>query len=85
MAKQKLPVEKLTSRAKGKPAAPTPVTIVDVPRTSEGKDYEERERKYRAERALEDIERAEKHKRDKSLMKDVKACAADKLRTYKGL
>jgi hypothetical protein len=81
----KLPVEKLKS-SKGKPAAPVPVKIVDGMTTSDGgKDYEERERKYRAERALEDIERAEKHKRDKGLMKDVKQCANEKLKTYKGL
>ncbi len=44
--------------------------------------YEARERKYRAEEALSTIERAEAHKRDKSLMKDVKACAREKKKTY---
>jgi hypothetical protein len=82
----KLPVEKLKV-SKGKPSAPVPVKIVDVPTnsTSSNKDYEARERKYRAEDALRDIERAEKHKSDKGLMKDVKACAAEKIKAYKGL
>jgi hypothetical protein len=43
---------------------------------------EARERKYMAESALRDIERAEGHKRDKSLMKDVKACAREKMKAY---
>jgi hypothetical protein len=81
----KLPVEKLKS-SKGKPAAPVPVKIVDGMTTSDGgKGYEARERKYRAEDALRDIERAEKHRSDKSLMKDVKECAKEKMKAYKGL
>ena len=81
----KLPVEKLKS-SKGKPAAPVPVKIVDGMTTSDGgKGYEDRERKYRAESALRDIERAEEHRRDKGLMKDVKKCATDKMKTYKGI
>lgn len=43
---------------------------------------EARERRYRAEDALRDIERAEKHKSDKDLMKDVKACAREKMKAY---
>jgi predicted metal-dependent hydrolase len=43
---------------------------------------EARERKWRAEEALRDIERAEGHKRDKGLMKDVKACAKEKMKAY---
>lgn len=43
-------------------------------------DMEEKERRYRAEDALRDIERAEKHKMDKALMKDVKKCAKDKMK-----
>ncbi len=45
-------------------------------------EEEAKERKWRAERALEDIERAEKHRGDKSLMKDVKQCAKEKMRAY---
>ena len=72
----KLPVQKLKP-TKGKPAAPTPVTIVDVPTAAKSSD--DRERKWKAEDALRDIERAEGHKRDKALMKDVKACAKEKI------
>lgn len=43
---------------------------------------EARERKWRAEDALRDIERAEGHKSDKDLMKDVKACAKQKMKAY---
>lgn len=76
MAKSKLPVEKLAAKA-------VPVKIVDdTPSTSSNRDYEARERKYRAEEALRDIERAEKHKSDKTLMKDVKACAKEKMKAY---
>ena len=46
------------------------------------KEEEARERKWRAEDALKDIERAEAHKSDKSLMKDVKACAKEKMKAY---
>ena len=40
-------------------------------------------RRYMAEDALRDIERAEKHKRDASLMKDVKAMAKEKMASLK--
>ena len=40
-------------------------------------------RRYIAEDALRDIERAEKHKRDASLMKDVKAMAKEKMASLK--
>ena len=43
--------------------------------------HEAQERKWRAESALQDIERAEKHRSDKSLMKDVKACAKERMKT----
>ena len=77
MAKKSLPVEKLTT------AKAVPVKIInDAPSPASNKDYEARERKYRAEEALRDIERAEKHKSDKSLMKDVKSCAKEKMKAY---
>ena len=44
------------------------------------KEDEAERRKYRAESALHDIERAEKHRSDKALMKDVKACAKEKMK-----
>jgi len=40
-------------------------------------------RRYMAEDALRDIERAEKHKRDAALMKDVKAMAKEKMASLK--
>lgn len=65
---------------------PVPVKIVyDDPKPSADKDYEAREKRYRAEDALRDIERAEKHKRDKALMKDVKAVAKEKIKTMKNI
>lgn len=76
--KAKLPVEKLgASKA-------VPVKIVnDAPR--ETKSDEARERKWRAEHALRDIERAEQHKRDKALMTDVKKLARDKVNSLKNI
>ncbi len=66
----KMPVEKPLAKS-DVPASPT----VNA-------EYDARERRYRAEEALRDIERAEKHKKDKTLMKDVKACAKEKMKTY---
>lgn len=50
--------------------------------TKRSPDDEARERRYRAESALNDIERAEKHRSDKALMKDVKVCAKEKMKAY---
>jgi hypothetical protein len=78
--KSKLPVEKLGT------TKPVPVKIIqDTPSTSSNKDYEARERKYKAEDALRDIERAEQHKRDKALMGDVKKLAQDKVKSLKNI
>ena len=41
------------------------------------------ERKWKAQSALETIERAESHKNDKALMKDVTALAKEKMSTLK--
>lgn len=41
------------------------------------------EMKHKAKYALEDIERAEGHKRDKELMKHVKKAAKDKMNSLK--
>jgi hypothetical protein len=43
------------------------------------KKMEDRERRYRAEDALRDIERAEQHKTNKQLMSDVKTLAREKV------
>lgn len=74
-----LPVEKLgASKA-------VPVKIVsDAPMRSTASD-EARERKWKAEDALRDIERAEQHKRDKALMSDVKKLAQDKVKSLKNI
>lgn len=73
-----LPVEKLGD------SKPVPVKIVnDAPQASTDKSYEARERQYRAEDALRDLERAEKHKRDKALMNDVKKLAREKADSLK--
>ena len=71
MAKSKLPVNKLSVTAKQVAVNPSPAP---------SKDYEAQERRYRVEEACRDIERAEKHKADKSLMKDVKAVAKEKIK-----
>lgn len=47
------------------------------------KSDQDRERRYRAENALSDIERAEKHKSDKNLMSDVKTLAKEKVADLK--
>jgi len=71
----KLPVEKL----KGQKAVPVKI----VSEAAETKSDEGRERKWKAENALRDIERAEQHKRDKSLMADVKKLAKEKVNSLK--
>ncbi len=48
-------------------------------------DMKEQERRYRAEDALRDIERAEKHRKNKELMKDVKKYAREKVKTLKSI
>ena len=46
----------------------------------ESKQWEARERRYKAEDALRTIETAERHKADKGLMKDVKTMAKEKMK-----
>ena len=73
----KLPVQKLKASNK----KPIPVKIVsDAPETSA-----KSERDWRAEDALRDIKRAETHKRDKSLMEEVKKLAQVELKALKDL
>jgi hypothetical protein len=71
-AKNKLPTTSKT---------PIPVRIVhDTVKPSEpSKD----EMKWRAEDAMRDLEKAEKHKRDPELMKHVKAAAKEKMDSLK--
>lgn len=81
-----LPVAKA---AGGKPSqknasGPVPVTIVSGPdMPSSGSTHDKEMRKYRAQDALRDIERAEVHRGDKGLMSDVKKLAADKINCLK--
>lgn len=70
--KNKLPVVSNVSTSNANPIA--------VKRNS---DDEVRERRYRAENALSDIERAKKHESDKGLMKDVKKLAKEKVKALK--
>lgn len=44
------------------------------------KDYEAQERRYKAEEAMRTMERAEEFKKDKSLMKDIKGLAKEKIK-----
>lgn len=75
MAK-KLPVEKLSAKAK----KAVPVKIVnDAPVEASSKE----QRNWKAEDALRDIERAERHKADKTLMADVKKLAQEKAEALK--
>ena len=81
MVKKGLPIAKAEGAKKVKPV---PVKIVHdemMPSTANNKDYEAKEKRYRAEEALRDIERAERHKRDKELMKHVKSVAKEKIAT----
>ncbi|MDE2031408.1 MAG: hypothetical protein KGI58_04085 [Patescibacteria group bacterium] len=79
MAKAGLPIKKAEGSKN-----PVPVKIVhdDAPPKVD-KSYEEREKRYRAEDALRDIERAEGHKKNKELMRDVKKVAKEKINTMK--
>ncbi len=78
MAKNKLPVQD----------KPVKVHVVSNSTTSnaspmkaaESAEYEAKERKWRAEDALRDIQKAEEHKRDKALMKEVKTLAKEKIK-----
>lgn len=72
----KLPVEKLKA---SKAAKPVPVKIVSEPCGPSSVD----DRKWRAQDALRDIQRAESHKSDKTLMKDVKALAKEQVNNLK--
>ena len=82
-----LPIKK--AEGSGKVDKPIPVQIVDTmsPKVSQKSDseYEARERKYKAEDALRDLERAEGHKKDKTLMGDVKKLAREKADSLKKL
>ena len=82
-----LPIKK--AEGAGKVDKPIPVQIVDtmLPKVSQASNasYEAEEMKRKARYALEDIERAEGHKRDKELMRHVKKEAKEKIKTMKGI
>lgn len=76
----KLPVEKLKASKSSKTVKPVPVKIVsDAPCAVNSAD----DRKWRAQDALRDIQRAESYKGDKALMKDVKALAKEQMNNLK--
>lgn len=76
-----LPIKKAEGSTK-----PVPVKIVhDEATVATDSGWKEREKRYKAEDALRDIERAEGHKRDKALMKDVKQVAREKIKTMKNI
>ena len=80
-----LPIKK--AEGAGKVDKPIPVQIVDtmLPKVSQASNasYEAEEMKRKARYALEDIERAEVHKSDKSLMTHVKKLANEKVKSLK--
>jgi len=69
MAKKIMPVEKLK-------ASTTPQKTI----AKAAKSEEAEERRYKAKYALEDIERAEMHRKDKDLMREVKSLAKEKVK-----
>lgn len=73
----KLPVEKL--KASKKAPKPVPVKIVSEPCMPDRAE----DRKWKAQDALRDIQRAESYKSDKALMKDVKALAKEQVSNLK--
>ena len=74
--KMSLPVAKAGGPTNGVSAA------IEGPDRISVREQKER-RRYMAEDALRDIERAEKHKRDKNLMRDVKTVAKEKMASLK--
>jgi hypothetical protein len=75
MAKGKLPISKLpTTRG---------VDTVQSSSYKPSKQELDERRRYQAEDALRDIERAEKHKSNKPLMSDVKQLADEKINCLK--
>jgi hypothetical protein len=63
-----------------KAIAPATAQVSTMP-TNDRAKMEAEERRYRAEDALRDFERVEKHKANKVLMSDVKKCAKDKIKS----
>lgn len=73
--KASLPVAKLPSRLTTAPDKPV--------QYKPSKQELDRERRWKAEDACRDIERAEGYKRDKQLMADVKQVASEKIDSLK--
>lgn len=75
-----LPIKK----AEG-PVKLIPVKVVhdEMENPTVSKDYDDERKRYKAEDALRDLERAEGHKRNKSLMGDVKKLAKEKMQAMK--
>lgn len=62
---------------------PVPVKIVSEPIKNNDKDYEAREKKWRAEDDLRALQRAEEIRRDKARMSEVKKCANEQMKALK--
>lgn len=69
MAKKALPTEPLKAS-----------TVPEATIARRSHDDEARERRYMAEDALRTMEKAEQHRKDKSLMRDVKQLAKEKVK-----
>ena len=67
---------------KKKPAKLSSMVATDVPYTPTPAEKAER-RKWEIEDALRTVQRAEEIKRDKTMMKDVKAMAKEKMKDLK--
>lgn len=80
MAKNKLPVEKLSAKTK----KAVPVRIVnETNELKESPGHEERERKWRAEDALRTMKEYEKIRSDKQLMADAQKLAKEEMSKLK--
>lgn len=68
---------------------PIPVTVVSNSTTSNASPMKQKDsdydRKWKAQDALRDLERAEEHKCNKELMKDVKSLAKQKIKSLSNL
>lgn len=60
-----------------------PVTLPDVDYPGPSRESRERERKYKAEDGLRALNRADEVRKDRDLMKDVKALAKEQLKACK--
>lgn len=67
----------LMAKSKHKLPVAMPSEVNTAPKSD--KEHEARERRYKAEDALRDMERVEGYRRNKELMRDVKILAKEKI------